>query len=195
MPLFAETGLPTLFFLMAMMVTIGLLLMRSQRYFSRPNRGQGTSVQAPRSRSETPSGRFGPPPEMISWEVSMHDTARDLSAQLDSKMAALEHLIRDADRAAARLEASLDKARGRATEDRPAQLPPASQAESLRLAGRTGTNSPRDDEPGALHRSADVRYQEIYTLADYGYPASEIAQRMGSPVGEVELILSLRERQ
>jgi DNA-directed RNA polymerase specialized sigma24 family protein len=40
-----------------------------------------------------------------------------------------------------------------------------------------------------------VRYQEIYTLADYGYPPSEIAQRMGSPVGEIELILSLRDKR
>jgi hypothetical protein len=36
------------------------------------------------------------------------------------------------------------------------------------------------------------RYEEIYTLADYGYDAAEIAQRIGTPIGEVQLILGLR---
>ena len=38
------------------------------------------------------------------------------------------------------------------------------------------------------------RQEEIYTLADYGYEPAEIARRVGTPVGEVELILSLRGR-
>ena len=43
----------------------------------------------------------------------MHETARELSAQLDSKMSALQALIAEADRAAARLEA----AKGNAEDD------------------------------------------------------------------------------
>jgi len=35
--------------------------------------------------------------------------------------------------------------------------------------------------------------EEIYTLADYGYSPEEIAQRTGTPIGEVQLILSLRK--
>ncbi len=37
----------------------------------------------------------------------MHETARELSGKLDSKMVALQHLINDADRAAERLEKKL----------------------------------------------------------------------------------------
>jgi hypothetical protein len=43
--------------------------------------------------------------------------------------------------------------------------------------------------------SSDHRYDEIYVLADYGHNAAEIAQRLGSPIGEVELILSLRSKR
>jgi hypothetical protein len=38
------------------------------------------------------------------------------------------------------------------------------------------------------------RHAEIYTLADAGHPSAAIASRVGSPIGEVELILSLRDR-
>ncbi|NUQ62607.1 MAG: hypothetical protein HUU20_08970 [Pirellulales bacterium] len=203
MLLLAETGPTTLFFLVAMMITIGLLLMRTQRYFGRQGQHPTTLLETSRSKAATPSHRFGAPPEMVAWEVSMHDTARDLSAQLDSKMAALEHLIREADRAAARIERALDAADQAGTIDpafvpksRSQELHPSNQAEALRSSGRTETSHPAVAGESVSERpSAGVRYQEIYTLADYGYPACEIAERVGSPVGEVELILSLRDRR
>ena len=40
----------------------------------------------------------------------MHETARELSAQLDSKLSALQALIAEADRAAARLDAAVARA-------------------------------------------------------------------------------------
>jgi hypothetical protein len=140
---------------------------------------------------------------MVNWEVEMHETARKLSAQLDSKMGALEQLTREADRAAARLEAALTAGRHRMepsiaatapadasppAPNRPAEAPPASQAEGLRSAGPI-------DSPTASRPPAERRYEEIYTLADYGLGPSEIAHRVGSPVGEVELILSLRGKR
>ena len=42
---------------------------------------------------------------------------------------------------------------------------------------------------------ARQREQEIFTLADYGYDAVEIAHRVGSLVGEVELVLGLRNQR
>jgi hypothetical protein len=41
----------------------------------------------------------------------------------------------------------------------------------------------------------DRRYGEIYGLADAGCDAAEISRRLGTPVGEVELILGLRGAQ
>ena len=40
-----------------------------------------------------------PPRDFEQWEVAMHDLARDLSGQLDSKIRILELLIREADKA------------------------------------------------------------------------------------------------
>jgi hypothetical protein len=145
-------------------------------------------------------------PSTAQWEVDMHETARELKAQLDSKMRALQVLIAEADRAAARLEAALktrdntdntpssNRARSGGSplfnpkpgppsrqEKKPTGLP-ANQAQALRPAPATT----------AAGISPQRNQQEIYTLADYGLSDSAIAQRLAMPVGEVELILSLR---
>ncbi|MEI8374501.1 MAG: hypothetical protein WCJ35_16880 [Planctomycetota bacterium] len=137
------------------------------------------------------------PDDLAPWEVEMHATARQLSAQLDAKLSLLQSLVVEADRAAARLEDALDRAHP--------TLPPGSQAESLRpMAGHErdirheieavvaeSSLSSTEGEPRATDRAR--RREEVYRLADYGFGTAEIARRVGSPVGEVELILSLRD--
>jgi hypothetical protein len=146
------------------------------------------------------------PDDLARWDVEMHETARQLSAQLDAKLSLLQSLIAEADRAAARLEDALDRAYP--------TLPPGSQAESLRPAAGLSHDVRHDPETVVAGSSASTngstsgitgdgdpppvtdrarRRGEIYRLADYGFAAAEIARRVGSPVGEVELILSLRD--
>lgn len=130
----------------------------------------------------------------------MHETARELSAQLDAKLGLLQSLTAEADRAAQRLEAAIARVHP--------LIPPGSQAESLRpisaeenfelykagaeeaATSSTGADS-QSDLPAGSDRSRSR--EEIYQLADYGFVPAEIAHRVGSPVGEVELILSLRQ--
>jgi len=216
----AQFGFPTFLFLGALAITIFILLIRVQRYYGRPRAPQPSWPSPRRERSGEQGRRLESPAPMVNWEVEMHETARKLSAQLDSKMGALEQLICEADRAAARLEAALSglsrlregeapaepctddvssnsitarrepRAAGmvQGSSDRPAESPPVSQAEGLRFPG------PVEAAPTA-RPPAERRYEEIYTLADYGLTPSEIAHRVGSPVGEVELILSLRGKR
>jgi hypothetical protein len=188
-------------FLVALAVVIGILLMRSQRHYARRESAPMVRVERPQ-RPAKPALLEGSE-EMARWEVRMHDTARDLSAQLDSKMGALMHLVHEADRAAARLETAL------------AAIPPAHQAQRLASQIRAG-QGPRPpeggpapmaeraglapDEAGESPAAGDAqpvprRYDEIYTLADYGLDPTEIAQRVAMPVGEVQLILSLRGKR
>ena len=67
--------------------------------------------------------------------------------------------------------------------------------------GRKKGTGPICAKPGTDRRRAPSeawsgqRRQEIYTLADSGLEAAEIARRVGSPVGEVELILGLRQKR
>jgi hypothetical protein len=238
LPPLAADGVPPsplqTFFLIVMIVVAGYLFFRSQRYFARlkndPASPAGPAA-VPRETSYT-----AVPQDLARWEVEMHDTARQLSGQLDGKLAALGHLIRDADRAAARLEAALSTTRsaapaattgtgsttglssdadesGRgglkpalhaggaaglsATAGR-ADEPPGNQARALQAAGATEepAEPPPAGSPAATPRPpADRRYEEIYLLADYGFDPAEIGRRVGMPVGEIQLILSLRVKR
>ena len=143
---------------------------------------------------ETTSAEY----DLAQCEVQMHETARELSAQLDAKLSLLQSLTAEADRAAQRLEEAIARSH-------PA-IPPGSQAESLRPLS-TGehftphraefaSSSPlATDAESEMPESSDRsrRRDEIYHLADYGFAPVEIARRVCSPVGEVELILSLRQ--
>lgn len=164
-------------------------------------------------------------PAVDDWEVRMHETARELIGRIDAKLAALQALTHEADRAAARLEQALAAASrndapaapGVATpldaaaarplgESRPASAavadplerahegrervaPRADQADALRTGGdRSGLDL------SSMPPSESRRHEEIYLLADYGFSPAEIAHRTGMPIGEVELILRLREK-
>lgn len=66
-----------------------------------------------RPPTDAPSGAplVGAPRDIARWQVEMHDLARDLTAQLDSKMAALQHLVQQAGQESERLERALAQAR------------------------------------------------------------------------------------
>ena len=104
----------------------------------------------------------------------MQELARDLKAELDSKAVVLSHLIREADRAARRLEA-LSGGEPNA-EQRGAE--PLDEAVSA---------SPSDRPSGVE--------EEVRMLADYGFLPEDIAARMGLLVSQVELILQLRDQK
>lgn len=110
MPLFAESSIMPFLIVGLLALVIVTLLIRSHRYLSRQKREQSaTIVQTPRPKRVDRGPALDAPPDVLRWEVQMHGTARELSAQLDSKMGALQHLIADADRAADRLETALDR--------------------------------------------------------------------------------------
>ncbi len=101
------SGVQLIVVLVAMALLIAILLMRSYRYFSRSKQPESHLVRTARPEEQKPGHNLEKPREMLRWEVQMHEAARELSGKLDSKMVALQHLINEADRAAARLEKDL----------------------------------------------------------------------------------------
>jgi hypothetical protein len=227
---FPEISSTQIIVLGAVFAVTTVLLMRTSRYFSRPKSPEPSWSSVGRREKSNAGHSADMPQEMASWEVEMHEFVREIKAELDSKMRAVEAVTADADRAAARLEAALrefSNASLRRAEETPPepngfskstsamarQEPrssesrdsaknyqeeakkrqqgidlsalPVSQAESLRPSGVLQ----------AEHSSAQAKKTEIYTLADYGMAPAEIASRVGHPIGEVELILSLRAKR
>lgn len=194
MHLLAQSGVVTALVLAALAMVIAWLLLRVHRHLARQKRSDSPLVRVTRPKQAEPGHHLGAPAEVLRWEVQMHETARALSAQLDSKMGALQALISEADRAAARLEAAGAESPDSLRQPPPAESPPTTQAEALRPSGPSD-QAPGEADEASQRRSVGRRQEEVYTLADYGLDAAEIARRVGSPVGEVELILGLREKK
>ena len=112
------------------------------------------------------------PHEAERWQVALFDFARDYEARLDTKAALLQQLIRTADERIAKLESlGLEE-------------PP--QAASTKAKTSAGLSGPH------FAASATGRNAAVYAMADAGNTAAAIANELGTPIGEIELILSLR---
>ena len=175
--LLAETNFAPWAMLLGLTLLTVILLRRIYRRQGR--RGRSTA----RARSRRPSPATQPrdgmpladaPPEILRWHVEMHEIARDLQAELDSKMVALQTLIHVARQESERLEAAIA---GVSQQTRQSDRRPVEAAESRGAA----------QLPGTLEQRRDA-----YRLADLGHSAEAIADFLGSPVGDVDMILGCR---
>ena len=131
------------------------------------------------------------PPAILRWEVEMHQTARDLKAEIDTKLACLQALTISARQEAARLEAAIARAESFG-------LPGGEDA--LAAIERLGEFS-SGEYPGALARVIDQLprhkpapeppHADIGKLASRGHSPAQIAERLQIPVADVELSLSI----
>lgn len=105
------------------------------------------------------------------WQIELHDFTREAEARLDTKLAALQRLIVAADERIAHLESlGLD-------------CPPKTASETI--------SGPHFSTAQAAPQG-QARTAAIFAMADAGNSAASIANRLGTPIAEVELILSLR---
>lgn len=113
--------------------------------------------------------------------VEMAEMARQISAQLDTRAARLEELIRQADD---RIGAM--KMGGGVSLPAPADPPPV-------VAPATACSAASDDST-APAGFGKPEHDDIYALSDAGRSPAEIARELSRPRGEVELILALRPK-
>jgi hypothetical protein len=191
----------TLFWLLALGATAAFLMVRAHNQVRRIAQ---PGVNPARARHRAPQNSVQPPDKPLAaqrWEVEMHETVRAWSAQLDSKLSALQHFIRLAEQASIRLEGAIAEARylGGASPQTAAQPAAsieraASQADALRASLRRATAAAAEIPRAAETMSGERPISRIHALADAGYDSAAIAEHVASPIGEVELILSLRRQ-
>jgi len=104
--------------------------------------------------------------QMTELLVELEQMARQMTAQIETRSAKLELLIKQADERLAALQAA-------GTAGANPQLPAIEAASNF---------------PGL----PDSRHAEVYVLADQGVSAGQIARQLARPNGEIELILALR---
>lgn len=144
--------------------------------------------------------------------VQLEEVSRRVAAQVETKFAKLEKVVRDADDRIARLEGVLRRAGGEAALTHAAatsapanpaehtsgddaivdqQLPASLSDNSAQTVELTEPIEPTDTVE--LTEPVDPRFEHIYELADGGASPIEVAEQLELPVGEVELILNLRK--
>lgn len=111
--------------------------------------------------------------------VDLTEMSRQISAQLDTRAAKLEALIREADEKIEQLRSA------------GVSVQTKESAPMMRLVGSEEGAKPQAEEV-ISGGEIDPRHAEVYTLADEGREPREIAARLNRPSGEIELILALR---
>jgi len=154
---------PNLFVLLATALLAGFLLRRTYRRVGRRKKSEPAIARVP--RPEPKRRKLMDVPELAQYEVQMHETARELSAILDSKIVALQVLTQQAQQKIDHLERLLNQLES-------GEKPAALAQTSIHYAGE---------------------HAQIYALADQGYSHATIAHRTHTPLDQVQKILAARK--
>lgn len=152
-------------------VTVVRPMMRKKDPLDRPTGMQGLSQQRAVER------------QMQNLLVELSEMARQITAQIDTRAAKLEQLMREADGKIAELKAATERGE-----------PSNAASAALQSLMAASTAYQGNASSGSALEETDPRHAEIYALADQGRDAYEIAAQLGRPRGEVELILALRSK-
>lgn len=194
---------------------IGGLILITAFLFSRMSRRKrnAPSVLTPHEQLDRLRQVRGMRGDLEELMVEIEQMAKRMSAQLDAKAIRLEHLLEKADRRVEELRelsrlaqqspaAAKDDAP--AASEQPAPWPVVTGrglAAMYQQAAAQQTASPApsaDAQPEPAPAEAepglpdDPLARKVYTLADSGQDASQIARHLNEHVGKIELILALR---
>jgi hypothetical protein len=170
---------PQLALIGCMMAIIFVLWRRAREAFDR-ERDREEAKPAPRVNQVAAAE------ELTRWRLEMHEMARDVKGEIDTKLALLQILIRQANDAAGRLDKSIARAR---------QLGLAGPRDPLALVEaweRRAADDVEHDDDESAPAAGHPQSQRIYALADAGRGVADIASETGLPLGEIEMTLSLR---
>jgi hypothetical protein len=120
--------------------------------------------------------------DMSNLLVELSEMARQMTAQLDTRAAKLELLLKEADERIALLRSG-----GGVQPDSAGSTEVPHALDGVIVEARASSVSTRLPEP-----KMDPRHAQVYDLADGGLSPPEIARQLGRPSGEIELILALR---
>ncbi|MBN2562829.1 MAG: hypothetical protein JXQ75_18045 [Phycisphaerae bacterium] len=167
------------------LATVLLMNMRRRRPLD------GSPKQYRREIDSATAQSAGVKRDMEQLLIELEELSRKINAQIDTKFAKLERSIADADKRISAFRILIDEAKRVTDGIAPSAGPsPADASPDAPAVQRGEVESPRED--GTSPRG-DERRRRIYELADRGSTAVEIAQELDQTVGEVELILNLRD--
>ena len=158
-----------------------------------------------------------PPPELMRPDVTpesivelqayliellrdLHELSSDMTADLDDRLTELKDVLEEADNKLEGLStARAGKERLLESGPEPEAATETSEPEATPPRPPEPPTPPEEPEPEERAESRTAgpptgRYREIYQMDDQELPIDEIARRMKMGKGEIQLILSLREK-
>lgn len=128
--------------------------------------------------------------------VQLEEVSRRINAQVDTRFMKLESVVRDADERIARLEAltQAPDPNSPETSQKPRNHEPTTPSLPQNGTSTTPTTSAesQSEDPPA-RQSFRERRQRICEMSDAGAAPMTIADALRIPLGEVELVLSMRD--
>ncbi|MGD8451427.1 MAG: hypothetical protein PVJ57_06375 [Phycisphaerae bacterium] len=181
----------------------------SLRWVRRNQRRVAASAEHSRDELRTLREQAALPSTMSELMVQLEEFSRRINAQLDTKFARLETVVRDADDRIAKLKQLLTQL-GEAPPQAVRKAPPAARAPRSEVRPATDNDAPPkrpappaaappakpSADPVAVNPDLLPRHetaQRVYALADRGATPIQIAEETDLPLGEVELLLNLRQ--
>ena len=144
---------------------VSFLLMRGSLGFFIRRRGKDDGPKEIRKllgERSRDSALADAPPEVLRWQVEMHETARDLKAELDSKLSALQALVLLARQERERLEQAI----------RHASCPPAGPANSVNQCATAGPASSAGRVPAETVRDTLAAIEDLADPAAMADPTA-----------------------
>lgn len=173
-----------------------ILLRRSGKYYRKlkwqsRKAGNPAARQAPAKDQmakmfDRASPLLDAPATVVRWQVEMQELARELKAEIDTKMCLLQVLTQRSNEAAERLEAAAARAQRLGCVERQEPETPDSAGSTLAQAAAARPSTP----PLGVAPYCD----QVYAMSDSGENVADIADHIGLPVGDVEFALSLRSQ-
>ncbi len=186
-----------LLFFAGILMFIGVLFRRQMRRKKRKVKRQSPKTQVQEMKKSWDSGasRVGrplrdAPPEILRWQTEMFDVARELKAEVDTKVALLQSASRLAAEQAQRLELAVERAHQLGlTADRS----PLEQIDYLSQQLASGeADLASGPIKGPFFESRSKNREIVLAYYQQGLSPQEIANQTGIAIGEVELTLSSR---
>jgi len=158
---------------------------------ARPDRKNGAGSQPP-EREQPPADPSIETAAKLQTSLSellgeLHSLSGSMATDLEKRLVELKEVLQLADK---KLEKMTKAGMNKKSASEPAPEQPAEEE-----TGATPASQPRPtEEEKPTPASLTGRYREIYQMEDQGLPIDEIARQMQMGKGEIQLILSLREK-
>lgn len=182
-------------------VMLTMVMLSTRRKIRRSMRGpeEGVRERYDKLKAERRASR-----DLEEIMIDLDKLAREVNGKIDTRLAHLEALIRDADQRIETMRKMRDEASSQRRET--SKTPEKNPGSATERSNKSGTATEPKSAPaiditlGDDDAAAPAEPQmpaksdaDIYRLADAGMTPIEIAQELGRGTGEIELVLSLRK--